>query len=61
MGFCLRWLGILLGAVSLFSLAQKLYEFATAPVVGDLLPYYRESLHPLVSVFSEALARGSRR
>ena len=59
MGFCLRWLGILLGAVSLFSLAQKLYDFATAPVVGDLLPYYRSSLHPLVSVFSQALERGS--
>jgi|SRR5208337_3194863 hypothetical protein len=59
MGFCLRWLGILLGAVSLFSLAQKLYDFATAPVIGGLLPYYRESLHPLVSVFSEALERGS--
>ncbi len=59
MGFCLRWLGILLGAVSLFSLAQKLYEFATAPVVSDLLPYYRSSLHPIVGVFSEALARGS--
>ena len=59
MGFCLRWLGILLGAVSLFSLAQRLYDFATAPVIGDLLPYYRASIHPLVSVFSEALERAS--
>jgi hypothetical protein len=59
MGFCLRWLGILLGAVSLFSLAQQLYDFATAPVVSDLLPYYRSTTHPLVSVFSEALERAS--
>jgi hypothetical protein len=59
MGFCLRWLGILLGAVALFSLAQKLYEFATAPVIGDLLPYYRASIHPLVSVFSDALEHGT--
>ena len=59
MGFCLRWLGILLGAVSLFSLAQQLYDFATAPVVSDLLPYYRSTIHPLVSVFSGALERAS--
>jgi hypothetical protein len=59
MGFCLRWLGILLGAVSLFSLAQQLYDFATAPVISDLLPYYRSIVHPLVSVFSGALERAS--
>ncbi len=59
MGFCLRWLGILLGAVSLFSLAQQLYDFATAPVVRDLLPYYRSTVHPLVSVVSGALERAS--
>jgi hypothetical protein len=59
MGFCLRWLGILLGAVSLFSLAHRLFDFATAPVVTSLLPYYRSTIHPLVSVFSEGLARAS--
>jgi hypothetical protein len=59
MGFCLRWLGILLGAVSIFSLAQQLYDFATAPVVTSLLPYYRSTIHPLVSLFSEALAHAS--
>lgn len=59
MGFCLRWLGILLGAVSLFSLAQQLYDFPTAPVISDLLPYYRSNIQPLVSVFSGALERAS--
>jgi hypothetical protein len=59
MGFCLRWLGILLGAASLFSLAHQLYDFATAPVITSLLPYYRSTVHPLVSVFSEAWARAS--
>jgi hypothetical protein len=59
MGFCLRWLGILLGAVSIFSLAQQHYDFATAPVVSDLLPYYRSTVHPLVSVFSGGLERAS--
>jgi hypothetical protein len=59
MGFCLRWLGILLGAASLFSLAHQLFDFATAPVVTNLLPYYRSTIHPLVSAFSEAFARVS--
>lgn len=54
MRFCLRWLGILLGAVSLFSLAHQLYDFALAPVVTSLLPYYRSTIHPLVSAFSGA-------
>lgn len=57
MGFCLRWFGILLGAVSLFSLAQRLYNFPTTTVAGYLLPYYRSNFHPFVSVFSEALGR----
>jgi hypothetical protein len=55
MSFSFRWLAILLGAVSIFSLAQRLYDFATAPVIGDLLPYFRASIHPLVSTISEAL------
>jgi hypothetical protein len=59
MGFSLRWLGILLGAVSIFSLSQGFYDFATAPVVCDLLPYYRSVIHPIAAAFSHALARGS--
>ncbi len=59
MGFSLRWLGILLGAVSTFSLTQRFYDFATAPVIGDLLPYYRSSIHPLVGAISEALEHAS--
>ena len=60
MSFSLRWFALLLGAVSIFSLAQKLYEFATAPVIGDLLPYFRASIHVLAGAVSGALEQGSR-
>jgi hypothetical protein len=59
MGFSLRWLAILLGAVSIFSLSQGFYDFATAPVVCDLLPYYRSTIHPFAAVISHSLARNS--
>lgn len=57
MGFLLRWLSILTGAISLFSLAQKHYDFPMAPVISDALPYYRSSLLPFVRLFPEALAQ----
>jgi hypothetical protein len=60
MSFSLRWLALLLGAVSIFSLAQKLYDFATAPIIGDLLPYFRASIHSMAGAASGALEQASR-
>ena len=47
MGFLLRWGGIFLGALSIFSLMQKLGTFRVAPVFGDVLNFYRTSLYPV--------------
>jgi hypothetical protein len=56
MGFWLRWGGILLAAVSLFSLMQKLANFGIAPVLSDMLNFYRAALHPI----AERVASGLR-
>jgi hypothetical protein len=55
MGFWLRWGGILLGAISLFSLAQKLYSFGLVPIFNDLLSFYRAALHPVVDAVTTGL------
>ena len=47
MGFLLRWGGIFLGALSIFSLMQKLGTLRVAPVFGDMLNFYRTSLYPV--------------
>ncbi len=59
MSFVLRWFGILFGAASLFSLAQKLYVFAAAPVIEDALARYRSSLHPIMDVVLQPLRSGA--
>jgi hypothetical protein len=58
MGFWLRWGGILVGAISLFSLAQERYHFALAPGIQNALDYYRSSLHPLAEGLSQKLRPG---
>jgi hypothetical protein len=47
MGFWIRSGGILLGAISLFSLSAKLFNFGLAPVIEDFLKFYRDLLYPL--------------
>jgi hypothetical protein len=56
MGFWLRWGGVLLGAISLFSFVQKLRDFGLAPIFNDVLNFYRTVLYPI----ADALAGGMR-
>ena len=58
MGFSLRWGGILLGAIALFSLAHERYAFTLAPVMQEALDHYRSSLHPFAEPLSHRLNRG---
>jgi hypothetical protein len=52
MGILLRWGGVLLGTIALFSLAHGRYAFALAPPVRNGLDHYRSSLHPLAAGLS---------
>jgi hypothetical protein len=58
MGFLLRWGGILLGAISLFSVAQERYAFALAPLFRNALDHYRSSLYPVAEYLSQRLRPG---
>jgi hypothetical protein len=58
MGFLLRWGGILLGAIALFSLAHERYHFALAPGIQNALDHYRSGLHPLAEGLSQRLRPG---
>jgi hypothetical protein len=58
MGFLLRWGGILLGAIALFSLAHERYAFALSPPVRNALDHYRWSLHPLAESLTQRLRPG---
>ncbi len=55
MGFWLRWGGVLLGAISLFSLVQKLSDFGLAPIFKDMLGFYRATFHPIADIIINAL------
>ncbi len=57
MGFLLGWASILLGAVSLFSLMEKLGNFRLAPVFQEVLNLHRSTLYPV----GEAIIFGLRR
>jgi hypothetical protein len=50
MAFWFRWGGILLGAMSLFSLIQKLYGFGLAPVFKHFVAFYRAAFYPLADI-----------
>jgi hypothetical protein len=52
MGLLLRWSGILLGAIALFSFVHKRFAFALAHSIQNALDHYRSSLHPLAERFS---------
>jgi hypothetical protein len=58
MGFLLRWSGILLCAIALFSVAQKRFVFALAPSIRNALDQYRSSLYPLAEHLSQRLRLG---
>jgi hypothetical protein len=58
MGFLLRWGGILLGAIALFSLAHQRYAFALAAPTRNALDHFRLSLHPLAEHLSQGLRPG---
>ncbi|MGA7329798.1 MAG: hypothetical protein WBX25_36290 [Rhodomicrobium sp.] len=51
----LRWGGILLGAISLFSLVQKLTSSEVAPIFDDMMRFYRAALYPLADLIIFAL------
>jgi hypothetical protein len=55
MGFWLRWFSILLGAISLFSLAQKLGHLDLAPIFKDMLNFYRAMFHPIADTITSSL------
>jgi hypothetical protein len=55
MSFWFRWFGILLGAISLFSLVQKLYGFGLAPIIRDMLAFYRAAFHPVADIIVSGL------
>ena len=52
MGIWLRWGAVLLGAISLFSLAHERYAFALVPVIQDALDHYRSCLNHGLDVAS---------
>jgi hypothetical protein len=57
----LRWSAIVVGAVSLFSLLERLTAFMLAPDVGAALGLYRSVIYPFVERFidlSKTLAAG---
>jgi hypothetical protein len=56
MGILMRWGGIFLGALSLFSLAQKLWNFGLAPIFKEALNFYRVSLYPVAEMVMTGLA-----
>ena len=43
----LRWGSIFVGALSLFSLLERLINFGIAPHVDAILSFYRGALYPL--------------
>ena len=47
MAFWLRIGGIILGALSLFKLGQRLFEFQLTSVFWDLLAFYQQFFNPL--------------
>lgn len=47
MGFWFRWFGILLAAISLFSLTHKIWTFGLSPIFSDMLAFYRAVFHPI--------------
>jgi hypothetical protein len=55
MNFWSRAGGILLGAISLFSLVQKLYGFGLASVIKDMVAFYRALFHPIANVILDGL------
>ena len=58
MGLLLRWGGILLGAIALFSLAHERYGFALTPSIQNALDHYRSGLHPFAEHFPKGLRLG---
>ncbi len=55
MGFWLRWFGVLVGAISVFSLMQKLYGLGLAPIFEDMLNFYHAVLHPVANAITAGL------
>ncbi len=55
MGFLLRWVGIFIGAFSLFSLFHKLWNFGLAPLFKEALNFYRMSLYPVEDTLIKGL------
>ncbi len=51
-----RWFGILLGAISLFSLVQKLSDFGLSPIFKDMLAFYRAAFHPVADLIISGLS-----
>jgi hypothetical protein len=51
----LRWFGILLASISLFSLAQKLGKIEITPVIKDLLAFYRAAFYPIAATITDGL------
>lgn len=55
MALWFRWLGVLLGAISLFSLSQKLWNFGISSVFSDILSFYRTLFHPAAELIISGL------
>jgi hypothetical protein len=55
MDFWLRWFGVPVGAISMFSLVQKLYGFGLAPVFEDIVSFYHAVLHPIANAITSEL------
>ena len=51
MGFWVRWGEILLGAISIFSLTQRLFDLNVVPIFKDMLGFYHTVLHPIANMF----------
>ena len=49
MSFWLRAGSILLGAISLYSLVQRLFGFGLAPIIKDIVSFYRAMFHPIAN------------
>jgi hypothetical protein len=56
LGAWFRWGSILLATISVFSLTQKLFGFGFAPIVQDLVSFYKATLYPVANIIHFGLA-----
>jgi hypothetical protein len=55
MRFWFAWFGVLIGAVSIFSMSQTAFGFGLAQIFKDLIEFYRAAFHPVADFVTSGL------